>query len=158
MTAPLHVTGRVLREPDAVRIYSEATVLDGFDGTYPPDDNGSSGLAACKAAKNEGLIGSYRWAFGLDEALAALVLSPVMVGVGWYDGFDAPNPEGLVHVSGSIRGGHEFTLIGLDVKAETVFAVNSWGTGWGLHGRFCFSFADLSRLLTEDGDAVVPAA
>ncbi|HEY7938869.1 MAG TPA: hypothetical protein VID05_03495, partial [Acidimicrobiales bacterium] len=57
-----------------------------------------------------------------------------------------------------VRGGHEFELVGFDAEARTVHAVNSWGTHWGLHGRFTFSWDDLERLLSkaEQGDATVP--
>lgn len=44
-------------------------------------------------------------------------------------------------------------LFGLDVKAKTVTAINSWGPGWGIKGRFTFSWADLDRLLQEEGEA-----
>jgi hypothetical protein len=76
----------------------------------------------------------------------------VIVGVNWYDGFDNPDSRGLVKISGGIRGGHEFEVIGLDVDKKLFHAVNSWGTGWGKSGHFWFSFADMSRLLSEDGD------
>ena len=36
---------------------------------------------------------------------------------------------------------------------ELVIAENSWGIGWGLNGRFSFSWTDLDRLLQEQGEA-----
>lgn len=85
-TLPLHITGTHLKtEADAVRLYSEATRLDSFQGAYPPEDTGSSGLAACKAAKNEGLISGYRHAFSVEAALTALMSGPVITGVNWYE-------------------------------------------------------------------------
>jgi len=157
-TAPLYAAPvSKLTEKLAVKVYSTATTLDSVPGSYPPDDTGSSGLAACKAARKLGLIGSYTHAFSLQAALAALQASPVMVGVNWYDGFDTPDPTGLVAVSGSVRGGHEFALIGYTAEqGGRVHAVNSWGTGWGVKGRFQFSVADLGRLLGEQGDVTVP--
>lgn len=136
----------------AVRLYGQATVLDGFDGTYPPDDTGSTGLAVAQAAKNDGLITAYTHAFGLDHALAALVLAPVIVGADWYEGFDHPDVNGTVHIAGQVRGGHEFELIGLDVERQEVLAINSWGTHWGQHGHFAFSWNDFGRLLDAQGD------
>ena len=61
--------------------------------------------------------------------------------------------NGLVKVSGSIRAGHAFELIGIDPVNQMVTSVNSWGKSWGKAGRFKFSFADLKRLLKEDGEA-----
>jgi hypothetical protein len=151
----------VLVESNAVACYELATKLDGFPGVYPPDDTGSSGLAACQAAKSFGWIRSYKWAFGPDQALAALMARPVCVGVNWYEGFDRPGPGGLVKISGGVRGGHEFVLRGFDASpltpsARLVWADNSWGPGWGKAGRFCFTVATLEQLLAEQGDAVVP--
>ena len=34
-------------EQFAVALYSDATKVDAYPGTYPPDDTGSSGLAIC---------------------------------------------------------------------------------------------------------------
>ncbi len=85
-TVPLHKTGeRILREKDAVTLYEAATRLDPWPGSYPPDDTGSSGLAVAKACKNAGYITGYRHAFGLDQALAALQVGPVITGIPWYE-------------------------------------------------------------------------
>ena len=155
-TAPFKRRGRVLVEADAVALYSRATVLDGFPGEYPPDDTGSSGLAVAKAAVERGFVSAYNHAFGLDHALAALVLSPVIVGTNWYESMFTPDASGFVRPSGAIAGGHEYALIGLDPVKSRVTAINSWGPGWGNQGRFFLSFADLGRLLDESGDVVVP--
>lgn len=159
---PFHITGTHLKtEDDAVRLYLEATRLDGISGSYPPDDTGSSGLAACKAAKNEGLIASYSHAFSVEAALTALMTAPVITGVDWYEGFDTPDDQGRVSISGQVRGGHEFEIIGLQPAASGwldgwVIAVNSWGTGWGVNGRFRFTVRDWANLLDQDGDVTVP--
>ncbi len=139
----------------AVELYSLATELDDVAGVYPPDDTGSTGLGVARAARQLGLIGGYAHAFGVDHVLGALVLGPVIVGVNWYDSFDVPT-NGVVEigVGAQVRGGHEFELVGLDMSVGRVRAVNSWGTGWGVRGRFEFSFDTLRRLLAEDGDCV----
>ena len=46
----------------AVQLYADATVVDGYPGTYPPDDTGSSGLAICKVLNSRGTIKGYRFA------------------------------------------------------------------------------------------------
>ncbi|MFF7411673.1 C1 family peptidase [Streptomyces lydicus] len=142
-------------EVQAVALYSAATRLDGIQGVYPPTDTGSTGLAVAKAAQKAGLISGYQHALSLDAALKALSSAPLIVGVNWYEGFDTPDSKGLVEVSGSVRGGHEFLLYGMDAKKKVVLARNSWGTGWGANGGFSFSFDDLGRLLDEDGDATL---
>jgi hypothetical protein len=155
-TVPLNGGRPLLDEADALNLYSRATHLDHFKGLYPPDDTGSSGLAACKAAKQLGLIVTYRHAFGLDHALQALQLGPVITGVSWYEGFDRPDRHGRVHIAGQIRGGHEFEVVGYDPATRLVAAWNSWGPGWGVGGMFFFLASDWDRLLHEHGDVTVP--
>jgi hypothetical protein len=100
MTDPLYRPHHNYAEKTAVRLYSRATALDGFDGTYPPDDTGSSGLAVCKAAQGYGMISSYEWAMGITDALAALQRGPVITGVNWRTGYDYPDSNGLVRLTG----------------------------------------------------------
>lgn len=142
-------------EQQAVTLYSTATKLDEFKGQYPPTDTGSSGVGVAKAAQKAGLISGYQHAFSLDAALRALAVSPLIVGVNWYEGFDNPGSSGRVQITGSVRGGHEFLLYGIDTQRQIVLAQNSWGTSWGLQGCFSFSWGDLGRLLSEDGDATL---
>src|SRR5207253_2899673 len=142
-TEPVWQHGDPLANEDvAVKIYELATTLDAYDGSYPPDDTGSSGLAACKAAKRLGLLTSYRHAFGIDHALGALMLHPVITGVNWYEGFDQPDASGRVEIAGNVRGGHEFEVVSFTPATSTldgiVGAVNSWGLGYGKSGRFFF--------------------
>lgn len=157
MTDPDYRAGRELTEADAVQIYSLATNwFDLIPGGYPPDDTGSTGLAAAKAAKGLGYVSSYAWAFGLDEALRALVVGPVIIGINWYSSFDYPSSTGNISIkSGAyVRGGHEVVLDRLNVSKRTVGGCNSWGTGWGDNGRFKMGWSTLNRLLTEQGDVV----
>jgi len=144
-----------LNEAEAVHIYSIATTLDTSPGSYPPDDTGSDGVSVAKACKSAGLISGYTHCFSLAAVQAALQTTPVIIGINWYSGFDNPNAAGFVKVSGSVRGGHEVCLVAIDVVAKTVTAANSWGASWGAAGYFTFSWADLERLLSEQGDATV---
>jgi hypothetical protein len=155
-TLPLNRGQPLLDERDALNIYSRATHLDHYKGLYPPDDTGSSGLAACKAAKQLGLIAAYRHAFGINHALQALQLGPVVTGVYWYEGFDRPDRHGRVQIAGEIRGGHEFEVVGYDPDTKLLAAWNSWGAGWGLGGMFLFTVDTWDRLLHEQGDVTVP--
>jgi hypothetical protein len=141
-----------LSERTAIKLYSKATTLDDVPGSYPPDDTGSSGLAVAKAAKHYGYIKSYSHAFGLQHALEALVLAPVICGFDWYEGFDQPDSSGNVTISGSIRGGHEVEVLGLDVEAQTIQLINSWGDGYGVNGRFQMSWSTFDQLLSQSGD------
>lgn len=163
MTDPDWQPGRALTEADALAIYELATKLDGYPGEYPPDDTGSSGLGAARAAKKLGYIRSYRHAFGLDQAMHALMLRPTITGAQWKTGFDNPDAHGLVEFTGSIRGGHEFVQVGYDAVNDLVWNYNSWGE-WGVEGpdedasfgtgMFCFSSATWGQLLAAQGDVM----
>jgi hypothetical protein len=154
--------GLKLDELEAQRIYSAAETIDG-DGPYPPNDNGSSGLSVAKAAKNAGLISGYTHATSVSQMNAALQRGPVIIGINWYDSFDAPNPHsGLVTISQNavIRGGHEVCVRWIDVKDRLYVATNSWSDQWGIRGEFEFSWDTMARLFGEQGDCTqfVPAA
>jgi hypothetical protein len=156
-SAPNFAGGDPLTSADAIRIYERAAALQG--DSYI-SGHGSSGLMACKAAVELGLIGSYEHAFGIDHALESLVLCPVMTGLKWYSSFDSPDPRtGLVErtADASFRGGHEVLADAIDVENELVWFWNSWGASYGrFGGRFCMSFETWHRLLEDQGDVTVP--
>jgi len=152
VTAPFAAPRLRVTKSTAVALYQRATRLDPFPGNFPPDDTGSTVLAAMKATVKLGWAKGYRWCFGLQDVLKVLsTVGPVEIGVNWYEGFDYPENV-VVSIAGEVRGGHAFELLGIDTSARTVTAINSWGTGWGNSGRFTFSWADLDRLLHEEGE------
>ena len=155
-TSPFYETlpsGFLDDENEAVALYSEATKLDGYSGSYPPDDTGSDGLSVAKAAQKAGLISAYQHITSIGGAHTAIQAGPFITGVNWYSSMDNPTRDGLVVVSGTVRGGHEFVCHGYDAGKDLWWFTNSWGTGWGANGRFCMSTASFSRLLSEQGDA-----
>lgn len=141
-----------LDEADALTLYSAAEVIDG-DGPYPPNDNGSSGLSVAKAAKNAGLISGYTHMTSLAACQTAIQGGPFIVGSDWHSSMDNPDANGLVTVSGTVRGGHEYECIGYDAATDLWEFVNSWGTSYGKAGHFFYSSASLMKLLAADGDA-----
>jgi hypothetical protein len=144
-------------EEQAVALYSAATQLDTYDGGYPPEDTGSDGLSVAKACVQAGLISGYTHATSLEAALTALAAQPVIVGVNWYDSFDAPGSDGLITITkgASVRGGHEFVLDELLVDERLVGMTNSWALTWGEQGRAYLPWDTLGRLLGEQGDVTV---
>lgn len=156
-SAPDLGSGTPLTEPEAIHIYEKETSLEG--NPYPPNDPGGSGLMVCKAGKQLGLISSYKHAFGIQHALQALVLRPVITGIKWYTSFDTPDANtGLVELTSgaTVRGGHEIVADGIDAENKLVWFWNSWGTQYALGGRFCMSFETWDKLLKDQGDVTVP--
>lgn len=147
---------RVLTEVDAIKLYARATEVDAFDGTFPPTDSGSSGIAVCKAAKEAGYISAYHHAFGIDQALAALVVSPVIIGIPWRDSMWETDAKGYLDVSGQNVGGHEVALVALNTTLQRVLLVNNWSAKWGLRGYAYLRWPDLDVLLRDSGDVTVP--
>jgi hypothetical protein len=156
-SAPNSNGGAAFTETDAITLYELETKLEGKP--YPPNDPGGSGLMVCKAAVQLGMITSYNHAFGIQHALEALVERPVITGINWYSSFDKPDPQtGLVKITAAatVRGGHEIVADGIDADNQLVWFWNSWGTQFGVGGRFCMTFDTWDRLLQEQGDVTVP--
>ena len=136
----------VAGEQFAVQLYSDATKVDAYPGTYPPDDTGSSGLAICKVLKSRGTIRGYRFARSAYGLLQLLQNGPVLQGMPWYGAFFTPDGQGYIDSdpnwqSSGVQGGHEVEAIGVELDASdafnsTIVYANSWGTGWGLQGLF----------------------
>lgn len=143
----------VFNEALAVQIYSAATQIDGDPDHYPPTDTGSDGLSVAKIAQQMGFISGYRHITSINAAHTAIQSGPFITGVSWLSGMDEPDADGLVHATGTLRGGHEFEVIGYDAVSGLWEFVNSWGTSWGKGGHFFLSDADYTRLLADDGDA-----
>lgn len=152
-SAPLHLNRQHnLTHADALDVYSKATAIDAFPGSYPPDDTGTSALAAGKALVRSGKITAYHHAFGIAEVLAALMLRPVMLGTWWYEGM---MHGGTLRPTGAQVGGHEYLANGYDAEGKRVRILNSWGAGWGDRGMAWITVDDLASLLDDDGDAMV---
>lgn len=139
--------------------YSEQDFYDGAQrrDQWPGENyDGTSALGLGKYLVEVGLIREYRWCFGLDDVLLALSYEgPVGIGINWYGGMFSTDQDGYLNISGSIAGGHEVELIGLNTTGRYVIGMNSWGEDWGVNGRFKMTYATLDRLLHEQGDAVV---
>lgn len=154
-------TNQFLDEQDALDIYAKATALDKFPGLYPPDDTGSTGNAAAKAAVKFGWIKSYGWLFSFTSVQAAIEKTPLTVGTYWTNSMFNPR-NGLVAVGqlsdSNIAGGHEYLMSGINWQEEVFEFRNSWGEWDGAKpgGYFAIPFADFRRLLDADGDVTVP--
>lgn len=152
-------------EKFALSIYRRAKILDDFPGE---NYNGTSVLAGAKALHELGYIGSYRWAFSVDEVRDAVISEgPVVLGISWYDSMYETDAWGLVKIGGKKVGGHCITVVGYDPAMEIhgqdgpqeVFIWrNSWGQDYGKNGDGYIKYDDLKSLLADRGEACVPQA
>jgi hypothetical protein len=161
-TPPLIDRRRRYDEALALALYKGATVRDGIPGVYPPSDTGSTTVAVLAEAKARGLISSYRWAFGTDEALHTLAyIGAIVVAFDWWEGFDTPRPNGELVIAGASRGGHLLcadTIQPADGWGGGGFieGPNSWGNWWGpIGGRWRMSWATLRHQLEAGGEVGV---
>jgi hypothetical protein len=134
-------------EAFAQEAYHRCTVQDGFPGTWPPEDTGSSGLAACQILKVAGLIRGYVWATNRRAFAALLQRSSVMVGMPWYEAWFMPTGQGAFIDDGDwqssgVAGGHEVLAEALEAWDDNdpakciVRFRNHWKPSWGDAGRF----------------------
>lgn len=150
-------------------LYIRSQQLDEWPGQEPAY-SGTSLLAACKAWREKGLLGEYRWGFGIDDVLAVLAnLGPVVFATDWLQGMFEPDWDGLLRVEGAPAGGHAYAMIGLVLRPDRsqawagtgernplLIGCNSWGEGWGHGGLFAMRASDADRLLKQAGEACVP--
>lgn len=160
MTAPFARPGWAFAEPDALRLYEQETLADDsqIPGHYPPDDTGSTGLWSMKTLKRAGFITGYKHAFSFQTLCRLLELSPVSIGIPWYQSMFTPNTRGVIPVdpASGLAGGHQLSAVGVDYGREGIKIANSWGDSWGIEGYGWFRFADIQALLKAHGDVSVP--
>ncbi len=151
------IKGVVFTMDQAHKFYHLATTLDPFQGEWPPDDTGSSGLASAKAAQKLGIGAEYRHVFNgadgvVEQIMAGLVVS---CGTAWYDGMFEPKlvkGKKVIEPTGKVAGGHQYAAHGYDVKNDLVM-IRCW---WGADFRDVWIAREhLNELLLDQGDAHV---
>ncbi len=136
---------------DGHAIYYECKVLD----KEPLAEDGSTVRTLAKALKARSRINLYAWASTIDEMVAFLkTKGAFIVGTDWTNDMFSPDPLGFVIPTGGVAGGHCYVIDGLE-SGDTVFdCLNSWGSGWGLSGRFKIRVSDFATLLASQGEAL----
>jgi hypothetical protein len=113
----------------------------------------------------------FRWCFGGDDVMTALMSRGVIIGVNWLEGMFQTDEKGFIRPTGRLGGGHctylnKSKLVwrknvthyeAKDLERELTFTRgrNSWGRPWGVEGDFYLTLADLDTLLAQDGEAAV---
>jgi len=132
----------------AVSLYSAATRVDPYPGTYKPTDTGSSALAIAKVLRSRGTIPGYCWARSAHGLLQLLQSGPILIGLPWYTAFFSPDRNGFIDadprwLASRIAGGHEVEAVEVDLNTSDLYSsvitcANSWTANWGDAGRFRF--------------------
>ncbi len=133
-------------EAFAITLYSAATAVDPYPGTWPPVDSGSSGLAIMQVLKTRGTITGYNWAMTAHGFAQLLQWGPVLFGTPWYQAFSTPDNAGFIDSdpnwsTSGLAGGHEVEAVGIeldtkDLNNSVITFCNSWGSSWADTGRF----------------------
>jgi len=145
------VKGVILNMDHAHKIYHTASELDEFEGDWPPDDTGSSGLASAKAAQQLGIGGEYLHVFGGADEVVQLIQQNHVVSVGtwWYDDMFYPDGQGVIQPTGPQVGGHQYAARGYYAKSDLVI-IRCW---WGLYRDVKIKRDHLNQLILDGGDA-----
>lgn len=142
--------------------YHDNTANDAYAGTWEPDDTGSDGLTSSKMAVKEGIASGYRAALDLDSSLRALMTTPGITGIPWFNSMFTAGSDGLLAVTASsgLAGGHELCvdeIVAADAPGNgtsklLVGGPNSWGPSWGAQGRWYLTADDWWSLRQQQGD------
>lgn len=137
--------------PPAQVIYDAAQIVDEWAGT---PHKGTSVRAGAKVLTALHRLGAYHWSTSAEDVRAYLLTTgTVVLGTDWMEDMFRPGKDGFVKVSGPVAGGHAYLAVGWSQKHGAVRCINSWGSGWGQHGRFWMAGEDLQKLLERDGEA-----
>jgi C1A family cysteine protease len=103
----------------------------------------------------QGLVQTYVWARDVEELCQfVLTTGPALIGCNWHQDMFNPDSKGFIKPTGPIAGGHEFVLQGYNHKTWTLTFANSWGTSWGIKGKFRMNRTDFEALMADQGDMV----
>ena len=145
--------------------YNRVTNLDGRDlyaackaipGEPWPNQEGTSSRYLMEVLRAQGRVARYLWGTTPAEVNEWVRgVGPVLIGIEWYTEFFNPDADGLLHLGGSVAGGHEVLVRGYNARNDLYRIRNSWGSAWGDRGEAWIRGVDLYHLLFErNGDCV----
>ena len=168
LPAGLSATDAVADEEWAIRFYHACTDQTGDPSQeWPPTDCGSTGLYCCKELEHQKLIGSYKTASGVMNALSLLQSGTVIQGTPWFNSWMQADAQGFVDGDGSldafydavrsgVAGGHETcqhaivqlgkSVLGVELEHTYIKVRNSWSDAFALSGDFLLHASTLQYL------------
>jgi Papain family cysteine protease len=142
------------KNADANALYYECKVIDG----EPHAENGSTVRSGALALRNRGRLAAFAFAKNTDDIDSWInTHGPVVVGTTWTNDMFNPDADGLVKPTGKTAGGHCYVMIDRLDDEDAYLFQNSWGSGWGLNGRFKIKRTDFAGLLSDHGEACCAA-
>jgi hypothetical protein len=153
--------------PFAQHLYELAREQDRQMGLVIP--SGATVLGGLRAATAIGQIQGFAWAQSSQQLLDAVLRhGSVVVGTDWRSGMDRLTPEFVARVTGGIRGGHCWAIVGYIPRFpmrdwsgrvryyQAYEAINSWGPDYGRNGRFYVLRQEADRLIfAQGGEAAI---
>jgi hypothetical protein len=157
---------------DAVWLYRQAQINDGFPETNPPNDTGTVVSAGFWVLNhlghkkinenqpdiNDGIM-SYYWGQSSDDIRTAIAIGrPAVIGVSWFQEFMTPkrkNGEYWIGTSkniGKSLGGHAIVVTAASDKRQAVKLQNSWGLSYP---QVWLPYSMLDKLMVQDGEMCI---
>lgn len=119
--------------------------------------DGTSVAAGAKGMVLAGGLLEYRWTHDADElAVAVSRKGPAVIGVDWYTGQMKTDVDGVIHVRGTVEGGHSILVRGYNVTTRRFRLRNSWSKSWGVKGDCLMEHDDMAILMGEGGEGCLP--
>jgi hypothetical protein len=142
----------------ALSWYRVATRLDPFEGAWEPDDTGSYGLAAWKAARSTGHAAGARWRFDGADGVVQEIMGGRVVSIGTMWSWDMFEPKpwrgttlGMIEPTGGWAGGHQYVGRGYVEPLDAVM-LRCW---WDGYRDVLIKRPQLNDLIMDDGDVHV---
>ncbi|HEX9236705.1 MAG TPA: hypothetical protein VF972_10555 [Actinomycetota bacterium] len=139
---------------DANAIYYECKVIDG----EPHQENGSTVRSGALAMRNRGRLAAFAMTTSITDINDWIDRQgTVVLGTNWTNDMFNPDANGFVAPTGAVAGGHCYLMIDRLDDDDAYLFQNSWGSAWGLDGRFKIRRTDVETLLSNQGEACCAA-